>query len=200
MTVEELLAVLLGTGSRGRTALALAHDLVTRTGGLAGLSSADPDELTAVPGIGTARAARLSAAFQLGLRAADAQSPEPESIHGAEHVYRRLRGRLAELPQELFIALALDARNAVVAELEVARGTLTGVEVHPRELFRPLIRLAAAAVVVVHNHPSGDPTPSPEDIELTQRLAAVGQLVGIPVLDHVVIARRGYRSLAEHLA
>ena len=109
----------------------------------------------------------------------------------------RVRARLAGVPQELFLALAVDARNGLIDEVEVARGHLTSVEVHPREVFRPLIRAAAAAAVVVHNHPSGDPTPSSEDLVLTRRLRAVGELVGIPILDHVIVAGDQFRSIAE---
>ncbi|MCA9679239.1 MAG: hypothetical protein KC464_29685, partial [Myxococcales bacterium] len=109
----------------------------------------------------------------------------------------RLRGRVAGLDQEIFVVVGLDARNVVLDEVEVARGSLTGVDVHPREVFRPLIRMAAAAAVVAHNHPSGDARPSAEDLELTRRLREVGHLVGIPVVDHVVLGERGFTSLAE---
>jgi DNA repair protein RadC len=101
--------------------------------------------------------------------------------------------------QEVFMMIAIDARSAPVAEIEVSRGSLTGVEVHPREVFRPLICQAAAAAVAVHNHPSGDPRPSVEDILLTRRLRAVGEVIGIPLLDHVVIGDSGYASIAEVL-
>jgi len=99
----------------------------------------------------------------------------------------------------VFVVVALDVRNVVLDVIEVARGCLTGVEVHPREVFRPLIRQAAAAAVVAHNHPSGDPTPSDEDLTLTQRLREVGELVGIPLLDHIVVGDRGFRSIREYL-
>jgi len=100
----------------------------------------------------------------------------------------------------VFLILAIDIRNVVLEEIEVARGSLTAVEVHPREVFRPLIRCGAAGAIAVHNHPSGDPTPSPEDLALTRRLREVGDLVGIPLVDHVVVAERGCRSMAEWLA
>lgn len=199
VSTEELLALVLGTGTRGRPALEVARQALTCVGGIAALARASPRELMTVPGIGAARASRVAAAFHLGRR-----SMEPElydrSLRSPDEVFQRLRCRMDGLSQEIFVVLALDVRNAVIDEIEVARGCLTGVEVHPREVFRPLIRMAAAAAVVAHNHPSGDPTPSPEDVFLTRRLREVGDIVGIPVLDHVVVGRGAYVSLAERLA
>ena len=126
--------------------------------------------------------------------------PEPAGLVDALDVYDRVWPRLAGLAQEVFMVLAIDVRNVVLEEIEVARGSLTQVEVHPREVFRPLIRIGAAGAIAVHNHPSGDPTPSPEDLALTRRLREVGELVGIPLVDHVVVAERGCRSMAEWLA
>jgi len=194
----ELVALVLGTGTRGKSAVRLAEDVLVDAGGVAALARASPIELTHVTGIGRARAARLAAAFALGLRAVAARTPPPAILACAGDVYDRVWPRLVGVAQEVFLALAIDARNGLVGEVEVARGCLTGVDVHPREVFRPLIRMAAAAVVVVHNHPSGDPTPSPDDLALTDRLRAVGDMVGIPLVDHVVVAARGYVSIAEH--
>jgi DNA repair protein RadC len=112
-------------------------------------------------------------------------------------VYRVVAPRLAGLAQEVFIVIGVDIRNGLLDVVEVARGSVAGVEVHPREVFRPLVRMAAAGGVLVHNHPSGDPTPSHEDVELTRRLREVGTLLGIPIIDHVVIGERSFRSIAE---
>ena len=117
----------------------------------------------------------------------------------ADDIFRICEPRVAGLAQEVFIVVGMDIRNGLLDVVEVARGSVHGVEVHPREVFRPLIRMAAAAAVVVHNHPSGDPTPSLQDVELTRRLIAVGELLGIPVIDHVVIGDRAYRSVKEHI-
>jgi DNA repair protein RadC len=166
--------------------------------GLAGVADAPMHELAAVPGMGPARAARLLAALALGRRvAASRSSVLGRPVHSAADVWAWARPRLTGLKQEVFWALALDARHRVTRIVEVAVGSLAGVEVHPREVFRPLIREAAAATLVVHNHPSGSATPAAADLELTERLREAGAMVGIPVLDHIVVAEEGYVSLAE---
>jgi DNA repair protein RadC len=199
VSTAELLAVILGTGTRGRSAKALAQHILHRVGGVTQLARATPRELVDIPGIGLARAARIAAAFDLGRRALEATLPSGDFLRDPKALYERLKLRLSGLSQEVFLVVALDARNAIVEEIEVARGCLNNVEVHPREVFRPLIRRSAAAAVVAHNHPSGELRPSDEDIDLTVRLHAVGQLIGIPVLDHVVIGASGYLSLFEVL-
>lgn len=193
----ELLALILGTGRPGRSAVEVAHDLLASMGGLAGLARAWPHDLAAADGVGPARAARVAAAVHLGARVLDAGRAERDVLMCADDVRRRLWPRLAGLAQEVFLVLGLDMRNGVVIEVEVARGHLTGVDVHPREVFRPLIRAGAAAGVCAHNHPSGDPTPSPQDLRLTERLREVGEMVGIPLVDHVVLADGGATSITE---
>ncbi len=190
---------MLGSGVRSRPALAIAADLVRSSGGVAAVSRASLHELVQITGIGAARAARIAAAFELGRRAMEAE--QCGGILGApEDVFRILSPRLAGLQQEVFLALGIDVRNRLLDVVEIARGTVLGVEVHPREVFRPLVRMAAAGAILAHNHPSGDPTPSDADVELTQRMAAVGDLLGIPVVDHVVIGRAGFRSIAEAMS
>lgn len=198
LSADELIAVVLGRGVRGRPAGTLARALIDEAGSLARLARSSPHELARQCGVGDAQGARVAAAFELGRRAVHATAASSPTVSCAADVFARLQPRLAGLEQEVFVALALDVRNRIREEIEVSRGTLTGVDVHPREVFRPLVRQGAAAVVVAHNHPSGDPTPSPEDLALTQRLRKVGDLVGIPLLDHVVIAGDRYCSLAEH--
>jgi DNA repair protein RadC len=195
----DLIAILLGTGQRGQSAPDLAAALLRTAGGLGALARASPRELATVSGIGDARAARVCAAFHLGRRAVEQVAVRAAAVMSADDVFRRLRPRIAGLDQEVCVVLGLDSRNAVLDEVEIARGTLTGVDVHPREVFRPLIRMAAAAAVVVHNHPSGAVDPSDADLELTRRLRAAGDVIGIPIVDHVIVADTGYRSLAEYL-
>jgi DNA repair protein RadC len=193
---EELLSVVLGTGVANHSALAVAGALVRTAGGIAALSRASPRELALVTGVGEARAARVAAAFELGRRAVESVQHRAVLCEPAD-VYRCVGPRLAGLAQEVFLAIGIDVRNGVLDVVEVARGSVATVEVHPREVFRPLIRMAAAGGVLVHNHPTGDPTPSHEDIELTRRLREVGGLLGIPIVDHVVIGDRAWRSVAE---
>jgi DNA repair protein RadC len=194
----ELVAIVLGTGVRARPALEVAADLVREVGGVAAMSRASPRELAQVTGVGAARSAQLAAAFELGRRAMESELWR-DPLGSAEDVYRCIAPRLVGLQQELFFAIGLDIRNGVLDVVEVGRGSVHGVEVHPREVFRPLVRMAAAGGVLVHNHPSGDATPSPEDISLTRRLQAVGELLGIPVVDHVVVAPRAFRSIREYM-
>jgi len=197
LTDAELLAILLGGGVRGAGALDVAAGLLGRCGGLSGLAQATARELRVQPGVGPARATIVQAALELGRRAVAARPSRGQRLAGASDVWTYFRARLAPLRVEEFWAVSLDVRHRVQTEACLARGSLTGVEVHPRDVFRPLIRNAAAAVIFCHNHPSGDPTPSRQDVELTTRLREVGELCGIPVLDHVVVAWDGYASLAE---
>jgi DNA repair protein RadC len=192
----ELIALVLGTGVRDHPVLAVAADLVKSVGGVAALSRASPHELAQITGVGTARAARLAAAFELGRRAVEVAHYR-RTLGSAEDVYRCVATRLAGVSQEVFIAIGLDVRSRVLDIVEVARGSLAHVEAHPREVFRPLVRMAAAVGVLVHNHPSGDPTPSRQDRELTRQMREVGNILGIPIIDHVVVGDRSFRSIAE---
>jgi len=192
----ELIALVLGTGIRDRPVLELSADLVRALGSITVLSRSPPHELAQFPGIGPARAARLSAAFELGRRAVET-SHSRRALACAADVYRSVAPRLAGVAQELVFVIGVDVRNGVVDVVEVARGSVFHVDVQPREVFRPLVRMAAAGGVLVHNHPSGDPTPSAIDCELTRRMRDAGRMIGIPIIDHVVIGGRTFRSMAE---
>ncbi len=193
---RELLALVLGSNLRNRSADELAAIMIQEAGGLALLSRSTPRELAKLAGIGEARAIRLAAAFELARRAAVAT--RTRSLVGRpEDVYQCVAPMLAGLAQEVFLVIGVDIRNGLLDIVECARGSVTGVEIHPREVFRPLVRMAAAGAVLVHNHPSGDPTPSAEDVELTRRLREAGALLGIPVIDHVVVGDGSFRSIAE---
>lgn len=193
----ELLAVLLGSGRPGQNVLQIAQDLLARLGDLRGLGDAPEAELCTQPGVGPARAAVIQAALELGRRATGSRPERGRYLGNAADVWTHYRARLATAQVEEFWVLALDVRHRVLFENCVARGSLTGVEVHPRDVFRTLIRSAAASVIFCHNHPSGDPAPSRQDLELTSRLRQVGELCGIRVLDHVVVASGGFISFSE---
>jgi DNA repair protein RadC len=157
----------------------------------------DPRKLEEVVGVGTATAARLLAALELGRRAAAESLEEDEPVRGPADVFRRMGPRLRDLEQEEFHALLLNARHRVIREVPVTRGILDASLIHPREVFRLAVVEAAAGVILVHNHPSGDPTPSAEDRAVTRQLAEAGRALGIPVLDHIVVGDGAWRSAAE---
>jgi len=193
----ELLALLLRTGAAGLSAREAAQALLRRHGGLRGLSRAALADLRGQTGVGEAKAAALLAAFELGRRIASTRLRPGDAIRSPGDVHRHFHPLLRDAPHERFLVLLLDGRHRVIRPVLTSQGTLTASLVHPREVFAPALREPAAAVVLVHNHPSGDPTPSREDREVTARLAAAGELLGIPVLDHVVVAEHGYVSLRE---
>ena len=191
LTEAELLALVLGSGTPGRSDMRVARALARRP----------PRELAGWPltrwlrvrGIGLARAAALSAAFEMGRRALDSV-PEAPAIRGPEDVLSQVRD-LARARREHFVVLLLNARHELEKRETVSVGSLNASIVHPREVFQPAILHSAASVVLVHNHPSGDPEPSEEDLSITKRLVQVGEIVGIGVLDHVIVAERGVVSL-----
>ncbi len=193
----ELVALLLRTGSRERDVLALAAELLGRCGGLEGLAQAGAGERDGLPGLGPAKAATLQACLEVGRRLAAGRLRAGDPIRDPGDVHRHLHPRLRHARQERFLVLLLDGRQRLLRIETVSQGTLTASLVHPREVFRPALREAAAALILVHNHPSGDPAPSAEDREVTRRLARAGEILGIRVLDHVIVAERGYRSLRE---
>jgi DNA repair protein RadC len=192
---SELLAILIRTGTPGRSAMDIGRVLSAL--GLEAVSRMSVAELSAVPGMGTARAATVLAALELGRRTGGYR-PEKLELVSPEAVYRLLGPRLNHLRKERFIALALNTKNRLIREELISEGDLNSSLVHPREVFEPLIRWSAAAVIFAHNHPSGDPTPSQRDIDVTQRLRQVGDLLGIKVLDHVIIASEGFYSFQTH--
>ncbi len=191
LSAHELIALLIGSGIPGAPATDLARRLLAVGEGLRGLSCADADELLRVRGVGEALAARIVAAFELGRRVATDARPRGERIQSGADVHRLLGARLRDLKKEVCLALLLDGKNRLLRVERVSEGTLTSSLVHPREVFAPAIRASAFAMVIVHNHPSGDPNPSREDLEVTARLAQVGRLVGIELLDHVILGESG---------
>lgn len=190
----ELVALLLGTGRAGEDVQDLAKRLIAAFGSLQGLAAASAAEVRAVKGLGPARAALLQAAFEAGRRQVGA-APEGRPLATPEAAARILAPWLARAKQERFLVLCLDAKRRLLKQEEVSRGTLTTSLVHPREVFALAIRERAASILVAHNHPSGDLTPSDDDLAVTQRLAEAGRLVGIPLDDHLILGRAGFLSL-----
>lgn len=197
LSLEDLVALVLRSGARLSDARMLARRLLDDAGSLLRLAETPIVELEAVPGIGSAKAASLAAAFELGRRLASTPLVRGQAIRSPQEVQRHFQPRFRERRRESFHALQLDGRHHLIAVDEVSVGTLTASLVHPREVFREAIRNAAAALLLVHHHPSGDPSPSPEDRSVTDRLIAAGRLLGIRVVDHVIVAEAGYFSFQE---
>lgn len=194
----ELLAILLGSGGAGRSALRLGQDVLASAGGsLRRLAMQPPAALRSVTGIGTARAVVVHAALELGRRLAAEARDAGVPIRSPRDVVAAYSGRLEDLPVEEFHVAVLDSQHRLERDITVTRGILNSSLVHPREVFREAIAERAAAVVLVHNHPSGDPTPSADDRLVTDQLVAAGRLLDIPVHDHVIIGRGRYTSFAE---
>lgn len=194
----ELLAILLRTGRAGENVLELARGIVARfrETGLHEILAMPCAEFARIPGIGTAKAATVLAALELGRRAQQTAKSRPR-IREASDVAELLRPRFRAEKREHFLVLPLSAKNEVLMVADVSVGTLTNALVHPREVFEPPIRCGAAHIILVHNHPSGDPAPSAEDHRLTRVLKDAGALLGIPVTDHVIIGGDGFFSFAE---
>jgi len=194
---NELLAIVLGHGVPNRGALDLANAVLAATGGLSGLVRATADELRRVPGIGAARAAQIIAALEAGRRTLLRGRRERIQIVTANDAARVLVPQFGAKPVEHFGVLLLDTRHQVLRTSLVSIGTLDASIVHPREVFREATIAGAFAIILFHNHPSGDPHPSGEDIALTRRMIAAGDLMGITVIDHLIVSEGGYYSLKE---
>jgi DNA repair protein RadC len=197
LTETELVAILLRTGRAGQSALDCARTLLAQLGGLKGLDHALAAEIAAVKGIGPAKSAQVKAGLELGRRLAREKWESGRALKSAEDVYRDFSDRLAKEKREMFYVVLLTNKNKKIREVKISEGSLTASLVHPREVFNPVIRESAAAVIFVHNHPSGDPAPSPEDIDITKRLKQVGEVMGVRVLDHVVIGHGKYYSFSD---
>ena len=193
----QLLAILLRTGRRDASAVQVAMELLERIGGVSGLTACGIEELCAIPGVGPAKAAELKAALALGRRSMASPLSTGTRVASSDALFTHFYPALRDLKREVFKVVLLDAKNRVIKDITVSEGSLTLSIVHPREVFALAIRESAAAVIVLHNHPSGDPTPSQEDRLLTDRLVEAGRLLGIRVLDHVIVGDGRYISFAD---
>ena len=194
---NELVALLLGSGTRGRSALDIANGVLEAANGLRGLTRMGRDELSKTAGIGAARAARIQAAIELGRRSLTRDPAERPQFGTPREVAEHLLPQFGSYPVERFGVLLLDTRHRLVRTRILSVGSLDASVVHPREVFREAILAGAAAIVLFHNHPSGDPSPSRDDLALTRRLVTAGDLVGIDVIDHLILADSRYASLKE---
>ena len=200
LSSAQLLAIVLCTGYEGRSAFDLAMEMLARYGDIRGVVEATVHELCSIKGVGLAKAAQIKAAFEMGRRVVSYPLSSRRRILSSKDVYdvyRHFMPYFQGLKKEVFKLLMLDGKNRIFSEYLVSEGCLTSSIVHPREVYIQAIKSSAAAVIFLHNHPSGDASPSPEDIDITKRLVAAGDLLGIKVLDHVIIGEKEYISFAD---
>jgi DNA repair protein RadC len=197
LSETELLALLLRTGTGQASAIDLAHSVLSHGTSLRSLGTRTPGELMRIRGIGPAKAVELIAAFEIGRRMQAEPEEERPIIRSPEDAARCIVPILRDRTNEVFFVLLLDSKNALKMKVEVTSGTLNASLVHPREVFKIAIDNRAASIIVVHNHPSGNPDPSREDVEITKQLSEAGRIVGIPLHDHLIVAGDRFTSLAE---
>ena len=196
----ELLAILIGSGTRSESALVLAGRVLKGIGGRSGLrfvAEASVEELSSIKGIGPAKSGQIKAAVELGLRLSSHVKRRGTKMSSPADVASYLMDEMQFLEKEHFRAMLLDIKNQLICIEDISVGSLNSSIVHPREVFKPAIRRTSASIILVHNHPSGDPTPSREDLLVTRRLVDAGKIIGIDVIDHVIIGNGSYVSLKE---
>jgi DNA repair protein RadC len=197
LTEAELLGILLGKGTRKKTAIDLARELVDQYESLQKLFSRSPSELMKVKGIGSAKAATLSAAFELARRIQSQKSGDKVSFKRSLEVFEHYLPLMRDLRKEVFKVLLLNRANRLIKEVTISEGTLEASIVHPRDVFREALLEPAAGIILIHNHPSGNPSPSEEDLRITKQLVEAGRLLGVKVYDHIILAGESYRSFAD---
>jgi DNA repair protein RadC len=197
MSTTELIALILGSGTKSKPVLQLAQDIIARFGTLQQLAEATLSELCQVKGVGLAKAIQLKAAFSLGMRVSRHITTPKYRIEHPLHAYHLLKDELEQEKRELFVVILQDVKGFVIRHEIISIGSLSYTLVHPREVFYPAIRHKASSLILAHNHPSGDPTPSSQDYELTKTLVEVGQLMHMPIQDHIIIGHQEYISLRQ---
>lgn len=197
LSSAELLAIVLRTGNREETAVTLAQRILNNFGGLRELQACSVEELSSVKGIGLAKAAQIIASLELANRLAKSRTATRPIIHTPEDAAKLLMTEMRWLQKEHFRILLLNTKHHVLSIPTISIGSLSASIVHPREVFREAIRSSAAAIILAHNHPSGDPSPSDEDIKITKRLTEIGKLMDITVLDHIIIGDGRYLSMKD---
>ena len=197
LSTAELVAIILRTGTRENSVVALAQRLLDEYGGASGLARTSFRELTQFPGLGEAKVAQLKAALELGRRAAAGAQPERPTLRSVSDALNYLLPDFVDEEQEKFLVVLLDTKNHIEGKITLYRGTLNQTAVRPAEVFREAVRANCASVLVAHNHPSGDPTPSADDVTMTSQLAQAGRILGIELVDHIIVARDSALSLRE---
>jgi DNA repair protein RadC len=197
LTEAELLGILLGKGAREKTAIDLARELLARYESLQKLFSRSPSELMKIKGIGPAKAASLMAAFELVRRIQSKDEDDRPTFKRSSDVANHYLSLMRDLRKEVFKVLLLNRANRLLKEVHISEGTLDASIVHPRDVFREALLEPAAGIILIHNHPSGNPSPSEEDLRITKQLVEAGRLLGIKVYDHIILAGESYRSLAD---
>jgi len=197
LSTAELLAILLRVGVRGENAVQVGHRLLKTFNGLTGLHRAQFDELYNQHGIGEAKAAQIKAAIELGRRLTLESPEERPTINSPADAAALVQYEMSGLEQEHLRVILLDTRNRILDIVEVYKGSVNSSQVHVGEIFKPAIRRNAPAIIIVHNHPSGDPTPSPDDVAVTRAIIQAGKLLSVDVLDHMVIGQGRWVSLKE---
>lgn len=196
LSAQELLQLILGRGVAGESVAVTAQKLLAQFGSLQKLSEASIEELSSIKGIGLAKAAQIKAAFEIGRRlSTQVPSYKSKELTDPEKVYRLIKSKLKDYYKEHFYIIALNSRNHSIAEISI--GSLNASIVHPREVFAEVIKNKAASVIFVHNHPSGDPEPSEDDLTITKRLAEAGKILGIEVVDHIIVGKNGFFSFKK---
>lgn len=192
---SQLIAIVLRTGGSGKSAIELAMELLQRFKSLERLNNASLKELLEIKGMGTAKIAQIKAAFELGRRLMKEKALSEITLSSPERVFQYFSPMFKGMKKEVFYCAMLDAKNRLIKELRISEGTLTNSLIHPREAFKEAIKESAHSVIFIHNHPSGDPSPSPDDLKVTEILVEAGRIIGIKVLDHVIIGDGKYMSL-----
>ena len=199
LSAQEILALILGRGSAGESVMVTAQRLLSEFGNLKGIAGASVEELSQVKGIGIAKAAQIKAAFELGRRIEGYGYDLPQkSITNPEDAVKLVKNRLKGKKKEYFLAILLDSRNQPVNIAQISIGSLNVSIVHPREVFKFALNENASALFLIHNHPSGILKPSEDDLKITERLRSAGELMGIRIIDHVIIADKDYYSFSQH--
>jgi len=196
LSAQELLQLILGRGVAGESVVVTAQKLLTQFGSLQKLAEASIEELSLIKGIGLAKAAQIKATFEIGRRLSTQTAPyKSKELSDPEKVYRLIKGKLKDYHKEHFYIIALNSRNHSIAEVSV--GSLNASIVHPREVFAEAIKDKAASVILAHNHPSGDPKPSEDDLVITERLVKSGKILGIEIFDHIIVVKNGFFSFKK---